>query len=90
MVWDKDFLDLLRKRFRQEELNGGYGWNASRDIATGIRDHMMNQVHGGHVLVIGSASPWIEAILLELGAANVTTLEYTAVDNRVENIRYQL
>ncbi len=26
--------------------------------------------------MIGSQSPWIEAMLLELGAANVTTLEY--------------
>ena len=34
------------------------------------------QVQGGHILVIGggSESPWIETILLELGAARITTL----------------
>ncbi len=32
---------------------------------------------GGHILVIGSQTPWIEAMLLELGAANITTLEYS-------------
>jgi hypothetical protein len=26
--------------------------------------------------VIGSQTPWIEAMLLEFGAANITTLEY--------------
>ena len=38
------------------------------------------QVQGGHVLVIGSESPWIESILLELGAARITTLEYTKIE----------
>ena len=33
----------------------------------------------GHVLVIGSQSPWIEIILLELGAAKITTLEYDVI-----------
>ena len=30
-------------------------------------------------MVIGSQSPWIEAILLELGAAKITTLEYAVI-----------
>jgi hypothetical protein len=34
------------------------------------------KVKNGHVLVIGSQSPWVEAILLELGAGQITTLEY--------------
>ena len=32
-------------------------------------------------------APWIEAMLLELGAANVTTLEYNEVESRVDNVR---
>ena len=32
-------------------------------------------------------APWIEAMLLELGAANVTTLEYNEVESRVDNLR---
>ncbi len=31
-------------------------------------------VENKHVLVIGSETPWIEAILLELGAKHVTTM----------------
>ena len=33
-------------------------------------------VKNKHVLVIGTQEPWIEAILLELGAKKVTILEY--------------
>ena len=32
----------------------------------------------GKVLVIGSEFPWIEPMLLELGARHVITLEYNA------------
>ncbi len=48
---------------------------------------MLNWISGGHVLVIGSETPWIEAMLLELGAANVTTLDYNQVISEVPNIR---
>ena len=39
------------------------------------------QIVDKHVLVIGSILPWIEAILIHLGAAKVTTLEYAKVKN---------
>ena len=39
------------------------------------------QIEDKHVLVIGSILPWIEAILLHLGAKKVTTLEYGQVKN---------
>jgi hypothetical protein len=42
---------------------------------------------GGHILVIGSQTPWIEAILLELGAANITTLEYSPAVSEHPQIR---
>ena len=31
-------------------------------------------------------SPWIEAMLLEIGAANVTTLEYNEIESKVDKI----
>ncbi len=33
-------------------------------------------ITGKHVLVVGSQSPWLEAIILEVGAAKITTLDY--------------
>jgi hypothetical protein len=34
---------------------------------------------GSHVAVIGSSSPWVECLVLSLGAAHVTTLEYNTL-----------
>ncbi len=38
--------------------------------------HLINymEIKGKHVLVIGTQEPWIEAMVLELGADLVTTL----------------
>ena len=37
--------------------------------------------------MIGSQTPWIEAMLLELGAANITTLEYSPAVSEHPQIR---
>ncbi len=34
---------------------------------------------GKHVLVVGSQRPWLEVIILEAGAAKVTTLDYAQI-----------
>ena len=38
-------------------------------------------------MVIGSYQPWIEAMLLEYGAKNVTTLEYVEIESQHPQIR---
>lgn len=39
---------------------------------------LLGHSYGGHWVVIGSISPWVEAALLELGiASRITTLEYS-------------
>ena len=38
-----------------------------------------NKVIGKKALVIGSETPWVEAILLAVGAKHVTTLEYNRI-----------
>lgn len=43
----------------------------------------------GHCVVIGSQSPWVEAMLLKVGAARVTTIEYNRIiseDPRVDTM----
>jgi len=39
-----------------------------------------NQIQGGHVAVVGTAMPWAEAILINLGAGRITTLEYRTLN----------
>ncbi|TRY65482.1 hypothetical protein TCAL_16463, partial [Tigriopus californicus] len=38
------------------------------------------QINGTHVLVIGSRNPWEESIMLGLGAAHVSTVEYSTIE----------
>ena len=37
------------------------------------------QVQDKHILVIGSQTPWIETILLNKGAKNITTFDYVKI-----------
>ena len=38
-----------------------------------------DKVVGKNVLVVGSESPWVEAIVLAVGAKHVTTMEYNKI-----------
>ena len=38
-----------------------------------------DKVNGKKVLVVGSETPWVEAIILAVGAKNVTTIEYNEI-----------
>lgn len=84
--WTISEIDYLRKLFRKGQLVGGYGNPEVMSIARHIDDHMSNHVNQGNVLVIGSLSPWLEAILLEKGANHVTTLEYTQIHSLHPNV----
>jgi hypothetical protein len=44
-------------------------------------DHRRDLIAGKHGLVIGSEWPWLEAMLLENGAARVSTLEFGAIES---------
>ena len=84
--WDRHSFKMLRRQFRTGTMRGGYGYRNTDQISGALRDHMGHLIDGGHVLVIGSQAPWIEAILVELGARHVTTLEYSKVDNENEQL----
>jgi hypothetical protein len=53
-----------------------------------VRDSLRRYpVRGQRVAVIGSESPWIEFLLLEAGATEVTTLEYGAQKVTTSRVR---
>ena len=78
-IWSKELIETTMKLFNDGELFGGYGTKIVKNMANIINDHMIDQVKDGHVLVIGSQSPWIEGMLLVLGAKKITTLEYSKI-----------
>lgn len=77
--WSKSIVNKWRQLFRQELLIGPYGPRAVKMISVGIDFHMIEKVQNGNVLVVGSQSPWVEAIILEKGARHITTLEYGSI-----------
>lgn len=74
-------MEKLRQMFRQGSLTGSYGAEAVQMISFGIDFHMIEKVWNGNVLVVGSQTPWVEAIILEKGARHITTLEYGSVES---------
>jgi len=67
-------VEFMEKLYQNGKLNGNYGSEVVHKLSRTIEETM--QLKDKHVLVIGSETPWLEAILLSKGAKKVTTLEY--------------
>eukprot|EP00095_Tigriopus_kingsejongensis_P005113 maker-scaffold161_size295871-snap-gene-1.34 protein:Tk05113 transcript:maker-scaffold161_size295871-snap-gene-1.34-mRNA-1 annotation:"hypothetical protein GUITHDRAFT_82324" len=85
LVWSEEEIRSFRSHIRNGNKIGSYGEEATQRIMQNIKDHL--SVQDKHVLVIGSQHPWIEAILLEFGAKEVTTLEYVKIVSEVPQIK---
>lgn len=74
-----------------EELINGYASKALKGDFKGWGNYMqrdrITQVKNQSVLVIGSESPWIEAMLVASGARKVTTLEYGHIESHHPKVK---
>ena len=78
--WTKQDVDARVAQARKGQLHSTYGVAK----ATKIRQQMIDSSidwNGKSVLVVGSEQPWLEALALSVGFANVTTLEYGAIES---------
>jgi len=71
LEWSEAFVDGFIDKVRKGEPVANYPDDLPH-IKVAIEDL---QVQGKRILVIGSETPWLEAMLLFAGAAHVTTLE---------------
>lgn len=77
-IWTKEEIDKNMELLKQGRLLGTYG----EVLTNQVRDALMpSKLAGLSVLVVGSERPWLETIALFAGAANVTTLEYGAIQS---------
>ena len=79
--WTKKSFDQKIKAVKSKDWNrvgGAYGGMDTRVLHDTI-DLYKDRVVGKRALVIGSETPWVESILLALGAEHVTTLEYNRI-----------
>ena len=72
-VWLRDDVNEMVRLASNKQLSGNYGTDETNWVIEGLK---RANVQGKHVLVIGSEIPWVEACVLNAGAAYVTTLEY--------------
>ena len=86
--WTKEVIDkkidcVLKKDWNG--VGGAYGAGDTEVVYETINLYK-HKVMGKNALVIGSETPWVEAILLAVGAKHVTTLEY----NRIKSTHPQV
>ena len=88
VIWDSNYINKFKLNFTSEKIyNNQHGYepypNASLWILKAIEKY---NIINKNVAVIGSLTPWIEAILLNFNNT-VTTVEYNVPDVNAENIK---
>ena len=82
LVWPREEIERRRRQWREGRMTSLYGKETPINIARHLDAHM--PVEGKRVLVLGSQKPWLEALLLEHGAAHVVTIDYLKIDSQHE------
>lgn len=91
--WTKEYLNSYIERFTIDNiLNNKHGkepyYKASLLICNALKEY---ELKNKKIAVIGSTSPWIEAIILNHGCDNITTVEYnkpTSFHPNIKTIEY--
>ena len=80
IIWSNEYLQSFIDRFTIENIrNGTHG---SENYKGGAYLHLiafekyLDYIKNKKIAVVGSQNPWIESILVNLGAKEVTTVEY--------------
>ena len=73
-IWREDLVEDWKLKCANGSLAGNYGLDETMHVYQGLI--RMSTLKNGHLLVIGSEKPWLEACALAAGAAKITTLEY--------------
>ena len=85
-VWERALIDKWKGDCAAWVLSGTYGVLEARELFGGL-GQMASVRNGGHVLVIGSENPWVEACALAANASMVTTLEYGKITSQHPQVR---
>ncbi|KAH9254013.1 hypothetical protein BASA81_007888 [Batrachochytrium salamandrivorans] len=74
--WSREFITQQVEMAANGTLHGTYGIGVVQEMRAMLQQQA---VQGKRVLVVGTEKPWLEAVLLSLDAASVTTLEYGTI-----------
>ena len=87
--WTKEEIEkrknaTIAKHFGR--VGGAYGKDNTRVLYETLNHHR-NEIKEKRVLVVGSQTPWVEAVLLAIGAKHITTLEYNTIHSSHPQVR---
>ena len=88
--WDDEYVDSFKTRFTIEKINNGTQGRepyhgAAKLLLTAFQKY---NITGKNIAVVGSTTPWIETILLNL-SNTVTTIEYNVPISTVNGLTTQ-
>ena len=78
--WTVEYIDSIREQVKARRPYGTYQTTALFPV---LDDYAKTAITGKACAVIGTRLPWIEAALLEHGAASVLTIEYARIVTNV-------
>ena len=81
-LWTVESIEKMKQQSVKGKLIGNYGGMGTAKLQA----YAAKYCKGKHVGVVGSKSPWVEAILLGVGARHVTTIEYGSIESLHPNV----
>jgi hypothetical protein len=88
-VWDQKYIDSFISKYSIKNIISGnegkspYGHEVCSNLLSAFIEY---DIKNKNVAVVGSTSPWIEAILINL-RNNVTTIEYNVPETKYNNLQ---
>ena len=88
-IWDQKYINTFLSQYSIQNIisdNVGrspYGHKTCKNLLSSFIEY---DIKNKNVAVVGTTSPWIEAILLNL-KNNVTTIEYNVPESKVSNLQ---
>ena len=78
-IWNRGLIETMLDQARGGRLDSGYGGpEVTQRLGRLIARHA-DRIRGEACVVLGSHTPWLEALLLLNGAAHVTTMDYAQI-----------
>lgn len=80
--WSQEHVESLVSMYRANNMaEGSYSPKERQTVYKLLRKYKEG-IKDKHCAVLGSQSPWVEAMLLAVGAARVTTIEYAEIQSQ--------
>jgi hypothetical protein len=83
-VWETEQMIQLITRHKKGQRIGGYGLYEENSLKAACHKY---SIQGKDGAVIGSETPWVEAIIFSGGANNITTIEYGTILTHIPHHR---